>query len=274
MAKQYQQLLPLNTEDTIKNQFGWLPISVYRPGKGSGWGEYFSDDGDPAGKRRGENAKYLPGLKYSSFNPELAETIVRYWSVPGSIIIDPFSGRSTRGVVSTVLDRKYYGYEIVPQVAQKTKKDMEAAAPGKTFEIFNEDGCEMARTQDSVADLVFTCPPYHRLEKYEVVDGQLSNIRVYEEFLEKIADTATNIARVMKPGAFLCWVCADWRDGKAFRIFHKDSIDIFNGVGLTTHDIVIIHNNSPFARLQAGKVAAKRYTSKTHEYILAFRKPT
>jgi hypothetical protein len=35
----------------------------------------------------------------------------------------------------------------------------------------------------------------------------------------------------------------------------------------------LIKNFSPFAALQMGKVAAKRYTSKIHEYLLVFRKP-
>jgi hypothetical protein len=65
----------------------------------------------------------------------------------------------------------------------------------------------------------------------------------------------------------------DWRDGKAFRLFHADSLRIFQQFGLVPHDVVIIHNNSPFAPLQAGKVAAKRYTSKVHEYLLVLRKP-
>ena len=42
--------------------------------------------------------------------------------------------------------------------------------------------------------------------------------------------------------------------------------------GLTCHDIMVVENISPFAPLQAGKVAAKRYTSKVHEYALVFRK--
>ena len=273
MAKRmYQQLLPMSTDDTVKNQFGWLPTSVYKPGKGKDWDAFFIDDGDPAGTRRSADCKYLPGLRYSRFNPELAETVIRYWSLPGATIIDPFSGRSTRGVIATVVERCYEGYEIVPAVAQQTVKSIRAAAPEADFNIYQADGCLMELTGNETADLVFTCPPYHRLERYESVPCQLSDIKKYNDFLDKIQLAATNIARVMKPGAFCCWVCADWRDGKAFRLFHKDSLDIFSQTGLTVHDIVVIHNNSPFAPLQAGKVAAKRYTAKTHEYLLVFRK--
>lgn len=272
MTKQYQALLPLSTDDTVKNQFGWLPVSVYHPGKGIAWDKYFTDDGDPAGTRRSEDAKYLPGLRFSRFNPELAETVIRYWSMEGDLVIDPFAGRSTRGVVATVLGRQYVGYEVVSQVAQKARSDISLATPCARAEIHVADGCLMAHSCDDTAKLIFTCPPYHRLERYEAAQWQLSDLKSYEAFLGRIQQCANNIWRVMALGAFLCWVCADWRDGVAFRLFHKDSLDIFSGVGLTVHDIVIIHNNSPFAPLQAGKVAAKRYTAKTHEYLLVFRK--
>ena len=265
MAKEYQLVLPMDRNDTVKNQFGWLPLSVYKPGKGKEWDQFIQDDGDPAGTRRSQGAKYLPGLRFSRFNPELAEKVIRYWSLEDSVILDPFSGRSTRAVVATQLKRHYVGYEIVPQVAKRTQE-----MSGATIHI--ADGCLMDQTPDNSADLVFTCPPYHRLERYEVIEGQLSEIKPYDQFLVSIARAAGNIFRVMKPGAFLCWVCADWRDGKAFRLFHRDSLQIFEETGLMTHDIVIIHNNSPFAPLQAGKVAAKRYTSKVHEYLLVFRK--
>ena len=51
-----------------------------------------------------------------------------------------------------------------------------------------------------------------------------------------------------------------------------DTINIFKKSGLIPHDIIIMKNMSPFAPLQAGKVAASRKTAKIHEYILVFRK--
>jgi hypothetical protein len=47
---------------------------------------------------------------------------------------------------------------------------------------------------------------------------------------------------------------------------------MFKNVGLKYHDIIVMKNKSPFASMQIGKVAANRYTSKIHEYILVFRK--
>lgn len=101
----------------------------------------------------------------------------------------------------------------------------------------------------------------------------MSDIKTYSEFLDAIDICSKNIFRVLKPGGFCCWVVGDWRDGKGYHQFGNDSINIFNKNGFISHDTVIIKNNSPFAALMCGKCASKRITSKTHEYLLVFRKP-
>jgi len=266
----YQKLLPLDETTTIKEQFGWLPTSIFKPEKRPYLEKIVKDEGEKR-TRRSSKCKYLPKLRYSRFHPHLAEVVIRYWSLPGDLIVDPFSGRSTRAVVAVALGRDYIGFEVVPSVAVKTQANADEVRKGGAV-IFNSNGIFLKELRENSADLIFTCPPYHRLERYESVPGQLSDIKRYEDFLEAIEISARNIFRVLKPGKFLAWVCADWRDGKAFRLFHYDSLRIFQEAGFVPWDIVIIHNLSPFAALQAGKVAAKRYTSKIHEYLLVFRK--
>jgi len=267
----YQKVLPLDENSKIIDQFGWLPVSVFRPEKRPQWENIIWDSGDHAGTKRSKDAKYLPGLRYSRFHPHLAEVVLRYWSQPNELVIDPFAGRSTRAIVAIFLGRKYIGYEIVPETAKRTQQNADAVILGKA-EIRCLDGRYLEGLADESADLVFTCPPYHRLERYNSMPGQLSDIKEYPSFLDAIQEAAQNIARVLRKQRFLCWVCADWREGGDFRLFHKDSLDIFERVGLIPWDIVIIKNDSPFAALQAGKVAAKRYTSKIHEYLLVFRR--
>lgn len=251
------------TDVTVKEQFGWLPLSVVKPERREDLRALVQDTGDHT-TRRGDTAKYLPGLRFSEFNPDLAEKVVRYWSEPGALVVDPFAGRGTRGVIALHLGRRYVGYEVAPTTFSN--------GVSKGLTLYNADGCLLQYTEDETADLVFTCPPYHRLERYETAPAQLSDLKGYDDFIQRIQSCAENVVRVLRPGGFVCWVCADWRDGTAFRTFHVDSIEAFRCVGATLHDVVVVHNNSPFAPLQAAKVAAKRYTSKVHEYLLVFRK--
>ena len=267
IKKQYKQILPLNTEVLIKEQFGWNPVSIIRPEKKKEYRELIGDDGDIQNKR-GKDCKYLPNLRYSEFNPHLAEMVVKYWSIEGQVICDPFAGRGTRGIISLINNRKYTGYEISPITFNKYKAKINLF--GGT--LINKDGCLLEDTLDDSVDLVFTCPPYYKLEKYESVTGQLSDEESYDTFMKRIQVSAKNIFRVLKQNGFVCWVCADWRDKGEYVTFHIDTINEFKDAGFRLHDIVVIENITPFAAVQAGKVASKRYTSKIHEYLLVFRK--
>ena len=271
MGKEYKKVLPMSDDIKVIDQFGWLPLSVIEPDRKSKqkWKDAYLDDGIKE-KRRGDAVEYLPGLGFSEFHAGLAEDILTYWSMDGSVVVDLFAGRATRAYISSKLNRKYYGYDISPTTVNRVKEHLNKHNTSAT--IYCDDGCKMKQTSDNFADLVMTCPPYHQLEKYESVDGQLSDLGTYEEFLDMIELCGRNINRVLKPGGFCVWVCGDWREGGKFRSFHSDTIRLFENAGLNTHDIIIMKNKSPFAALQVGKVAANRYTSKIHEYILVFRK--
>ncbi len=268
----YKKILPIPEAKTkkISEIFGWLPLSVIEPTNESKakWKDAYLPKLEIE-LRRSNDAKYLPGYGHSEFHAGLAENIIHYWSMQGSIIVDPFAGRVTRAHVAASLKRPYYGYEISQRTALRSREHLEKRGLDAT--IYLADGCEMKQTPDNFADLVFTCPPYHRLEKYESCDNQLSDFKSYSDFLDQIATCGENINRVLKPGAFCVWVCADWKDGR-YIPFQRDTMNIFEEAGLNIHDVIILKNNSPFAALQAGKCAAKRYTSKVHEYILVFRK--
>lgn len=265
MPKEYEQIMPLDKTRKIIEQFGWTPESVVVPGKGLEWKEKIGDSGDIS-TRRSSETKYLPNLRFSEFNPELAENIVRYWSMPNDLIVDPFAGRATRGVVALTLGRKYEGYEVAPTTFASTKEKIETLG-GK---LFQSDGCKLEFSV--AADMIFTCPPYHLLEKYEDAPGQLTNIPDYGVFMKRIQECASNCLRILKKGRFVCFVTADFREGGELKLFHVDSIKAFEAAGFKTWDIVVVKNHSPFTHLQLGKVASKRYTSKTHEYVLVFRK--
>tara|TARA_R100001463_G_scaffold73687_2_gene127521 strand:+ start:267 stop:1139 length:873 start_codon:yes stop_codon:yes gene_type:complete len=270
MSKKYKKILPMKDNEKVIDQFGWLPLSVIEPDRKSKvkWKNAYLNDGISE-KRRSDDSEYLPGLGFSEFHGGLTEDIIHYWSTVDGVVVDPFAGRLTRAFVSSELGRKYYGYDISPTTVNRVRKHLDTFKIDAT--IYLEDGCEMKSTPNDFADLVMTCPPYHQLEKYETVENQLSDINDYDIFLKKLKVCATNIKRVLKPGGFLVWVCADWRDNGQFRSFHTDSIQMFKEVGLKHHDLVVMKNKSPFASMQIGKVASKRYTSKIHEFVLVFR---
>ena len=206
----------------------------------------------------------------SEFHAGLCENIIHYWSMVGDVVVDPFAGRLTRAFISQTLGREYYGYDVSPETVERVRHELDRHNLGAT--IYEEDGCEMKSTPDNFANLVMTCPPYGDIERYESAEGQLSDIKSYTEFRNRIEICGQNIERVLKPGGFCVWVCGDWRKGGEYIPFHSDTINMFTMAGLNLHDIIVMKNDTIFAALQAGKCASKRYTAKVHEFILVFRK--
>ena len=79
--------------------------------------------------------------------------------------------------------------------------------------------------------------------------------------------------RVLKEDKYSIWVCSDWRNGRFF-CFHQDLINLHLERGFVLHDIIINVLNSPFVAFKAGFNDKYKYTGKTHEYILVFKKKT
>jgi len=274
--RQQKKLLPVRDDISIKDQFGFLPLSIIKPTKESKakWKDAYLDDGENE-IRKGNawytNTDLIRNQKMSEFHAGMAENIIRYWSLPGARIVDPFAGRATRAVVSTKLGREYYGYEIAPNTHRRVLEHFEKLGINPNFYL--SDGVALKETPNNFSDLIFTCPPYYNIEEYESVEGQLSDCESYDSFMEFVGKCAENCFRVAKSGSFCVWVVADFRRGGKLIDFHGDTIQSFKKVGFNYHDIIIMENLSPFAALSAVQSAYKRYAPKTHEYVVIFRKP-
>lgn len=268
-SEYYKNILPWNENERVIDQFGWNPQSVITPTKSSknNWDDAYLTAYE---EKRGVCPRLPNGLMMSEFHAGLCENIVHYWSMVGDTIVDPFAGRLTRAFVSQSLGRNYYGYDVSSETVGRVRHELDRHELGAT--IYEEDGCEMKSTPDESANLVMTCPPYGDIERYESAEGQLSDLRKYEDFCERIQVCGNNIERVLKPGGFCVWVCGDWRRDGEYKPFHSDTINMFTKSGLKLHDIIVMKNDTIFAALQAGKCASKRYTAKVHEFILVFRK--
>ena len=266
------KVLPIEESIAVKEQFGFLPLSIIKPTKESKskWKEaYFSDN--EIDIRKLSSGYTEDGIqKMSEFHAGVAENILRYWSMRGSVVVDPFAGRVTRAMVTTKLERQYIGYEITPNTYKRSLNHFKKHNVNPT--LHNGDGTKLGNTKDNTADLVFTCPPYFNIEQYESCDNQLSDIRDYDTFMDSMGECVSNVKRVLKEGAWAIFVVADFRIGGELKSFSSDLIQKFKDNDMIHWDTIIMENISPFASLQIHKVNCKRYTSKIHEYILVFRK--
>ena len=122
-----------------------------------------------------------------------------------------------------------------------------------------------------VADMIMTCPPYFNIEKYESADGQLTDIKKYEDFLFIYKFILRKCCNKLKPGGFFAVVLANFRiDGKLYD-FCGDTKDILKQE-LDFHDEVILEMSPAKRHPLYTQAITNLNCLKTHEYCLVFRK--
>jgi len=213
------------------------------------------------------------GKYFSEFNPTIAENIINFWSDKGDIILDPFAGR-TRCLIATLKKRKYIGFEISKEVYQKTLEAIYPHLSGELIpKLYNEDSFNIDKKNLPEVDFIFTCPPYWNLEKYESCDGQLSDIKDYEIFLNRFKEIMGKSTRLLKKDKYVALVVGDFRKNKTYYTFHCDVIEMMIELGLKVHDIITIQSVTfDIANKRFGGLKKYKITSKVHEYLLIFKK--
>jgi DNA modification methylase len=221
---------------------------------------------------------YDEKILLSEFNPTIAKNIISYWSNEGDLILDPFSGR-TRALVSYSMNRKYLGYEISKDAYNYTInkfKDLKLSERENfNVDIKNEDCINMESLKDESVDLIFTCPPYWDIEKYESCKGQLSDIEDYDIFLKELMLRLNISIKKLKKDKYMCIVIGDFRKNKKYYALHSFLIQSMeNNKDIKLHDIIAVQNipfNTAAFYFGPGKKSAK-ITSKAHEYLLVWKK--
>lgn len=208
----------------------------------------------------------------SVFDPVLCEIIYNWYSNEGSMVFDPFAGGSVRGVVAEMLGRHYIGIDLSQR--QVDANQMNADALGVCPAWHCDDSRNMDDyIPDGSADLVFSCPPYHNLERYSRHPLDLSNMN-YADFIEAYEDIIQKACRKLKDNRFAVFVVGDIRDGKgAYRDFLSETKRIFRQSGLCLYNESILLNQYATAPMRAGLIfSASRKTAKVHQNVLVFYK--
>lgn len=66
---------------------------------------------------------------FATFPPDLPERCIKAGSRPGDLVLDPFSGAGTTGLVARRLQRSYLGVEQSETYATMSRKRIESDAP-------------------------------------------------------------------------------------------------------------------------------------------------
>lgn len=207
----------------------------------------------------------------SIFDPVLCEVIYNWYGMKDGVVFDPFAGGSVRGVIAELLGQHYIGIDL-------SEKQIDAnQLNADKFGVCPAWHCDDSRNADKYipdgsADLVFSCPPYHNLEKYSDHPLDLSNMN-YADFIEAYREIISISCRKLKENRFAVFAVGDIRDSKgAYRDFVSETKRIFKDNGLCLYNESILLEQYGTAPMRAAQFSRGRKTVKVHQNILVFFK--
>lgn len=213
----------------------------------------------------------------SVFDPVLCELAVRWYTAPGSLILDPFAGGSVRGIVAAMLQRHYMGVDLRPEQIAANREQVELI-PEELRRWAPRWACGdsrdvLARVPTASADFVWSCPPYADLEVYSDDPRDLSTMS-YAEFVEAHDQIVAEACRALKPNRFAAWVISDVRDRRGnYRGLGHAAVESFRKAGLDYYNEAIILDPVGSAAVRAGKIFnGGRKLTRMHQYLQIFVK--
>lgn len=240
------------------------------------------NDGIAKAKGGGFASKY----NYSTFNPALADYLLRQHFSEGDIIFDPFSGRATRALMANKNKVNYHGWDVSTLTIKINENKIaeleEEAHPfydeNSEIEYFLGDGTVLDGAKDKFYDGAITCPPYFNKEKYESSEGQLTDHKKYEQFIEHYGRGFKRFAEVIKPTTSMedfhpfIIVTGNFRVNNQLIDFTGDTRRFAKEAGFELYDEIQNVNNSPFVYLRSRQNEARKMVSKVHETVSIFIK--
>ncbi len=208
----------------------------------------------------------------SIFDPVLCEILYNWFSPAKGTVFDPFAGGSVRGVIAEILNRRYIGIDLSQRQIDANRRE------GDRLGVFPAWYCDDSKNadkyiEDETADMIFSCPPYHNLEKYSNHPLDLSNMN-YSDFITAYTDIIKIACRKLKNDRFAVFVVGDIRNTKGFyRGFTDETKRIFEGEGLHLYNEGVLLEQYGTAALRAGLIFDGGHKlTKVHQNILIFYK--
>jgi len=229
---------------------------------------------------------------HGNFIPQIPNQLIRRFTKPGDVVLDPFLGQGTTLIEALTLERNAIGVELEPdvaQVAEETLMEMPLLQQGALAQVLVGDSAspeskeEIVRTLGEMdrdrVQLIVMHPPYHDIIKFGDSERNLCNVPDVEEFVVKFGDVIANLSDLLERRRYLAVVVGDkYTDSQwvplAFWLLAETQK---RDPTLTLKSIVV--KNMVNNRAKRNQENLWRYRSLVggfyvfkHEYILIFRK--
>lgn len=217
----------------------------------------------------------MEAIDYTSiFDPVLCEILYKWFCPFGGAILDPFAGGSVRGIVANYKGYKYSGIDLSEDQIKHNFQQARTILASNNIPKWIVGDSEVELDKLSFGyDFIFSCPPYHDLEKYSSDDRDLSNMD-YNSFCKKYHNIIQKSIDKLKDNRFCVFVVGEIRNKDGFyKNFVPMTKSYFIKSGVFLYNEIILLNAIASASMRADRqFSAFRKVVKVHQNILVFYK--
>lgn len=210
----------------------------------------------------------------SVLDPVACEVIARFFMpTGGKRVYNPFGGGVQFGYIAGAC-----GYEYIASEIRQNQCD----ANNKICSEFQ--GVKWVKSDsstyepDGMFDLVFSCPPYYRVENYvdydgEAPEGEINSLDTYEKFRGTLFTGYKNAIEHLNENCFFVVMTGDSRDKKGSYYCSESETELFfkeNGLSVYNK---IVYLESEFTRLAHAKktLHTRKFPKREQKIIVAYK---
>lgn len=210
----------------------------------------------------------------SVLDPVACEVILRFFMpTAGRRVYNPFGGGVQFGFVTG-----HYGYEYVASEIRQNQCDANNALCD-AFPAARWIQSDSATYEpNGEFDLVFTCPPYFKVEKYLDYDGQppageINSVATYEDFRELLFAGYRRAIAHLRDNRFFVVMCGDSRDKNgAYHCAEAETELFFKQQGMAVYN-KIVYLECEFTRLAHAKKTLnyRKFPKREQKILVAYK---
>ena len=225
------------------------------------------------------------GDYHGNFVPQIPNQLLKRYTKKRDWVLDAFLGSVTTLIECQKLGRNGIGIDIDPDILSVAKERTITEKGSSTFEFINGDSSKydlkpiLEKNNINNVQLIIYHPPYWDIIKFNDKEGNLSNAKTLNEFLDMFGKVVDNTAKYLEKNRYIGIVIGDIYKNSEWIPLNTYINLLMLKKGYKLKSIVIKNisetkgkqNQQGIWRYRA--LAGGFYVFK-HEYILIFKKVT
>ena len=210
----------------------------------------------------------------SVLDPVACEVILKFFMPKdGKRVYNPFGGGVQFGYVTG-----YYGYEYIASEIRQNQCDVNNLICKEFDKTSWVKSDSSTYKPDGMFDLVFTCPPYYRVERYVDYDnitpeGEINMLNTYDKFRDALFSGYKIAIDKLNDNSFFIVMTGDSRDSKGAYHGSEAETEMFlinNGLSIYNK---IIYLECEFTRLAQAKktLNTRKFPKREQKIIIAYK---